>query len=123
MHVPDLAGLYLEDSYVLAISETPRRLSFMLDAVLTPAHPRYRAPLPGEQHCYATGVLIFEGITTIEWIRRSPLRSVDAAGNVDVGNIDSLTVDGASWRIEGDWGQVRLLSTSTPSFVNTGGHA
>lgn len=71
MHVPDLAGLYLEDSYVLAISETPRRLSFMLDAVLTPAHPRYRAPLPGEQHCYATGVLIFEGITTIEWIRRS----------------------------------------------------
>ena len=29
---PDLAGVYLEDSFVLAIDETPTALSFRLEA-------------------------------------------------------------------------------------------
>ena len=36
---PGLAGVYLEDSYVLGISEVPGQLTFDLDAVLTPGSP------------------------------------------------------------------------------------
>lgn len=46
--LPELAGVYLEDSYVLSIDEAPRRFSFTLDAVLTPEHPRYHRPVPGD---------------------------------------------------------------------------
>lgn len=45
----DLAHVYFEDSYVLAIDETPDSLSFKLDLVLTPSHPRYHEPRADEQ--------------------------------------------------------------------------
>lgn len=36
---PDLSGVYLEDSYVLVISESTGQVVFHLDAVLTPSTP------------------------------------------------------------------------------------
>jgi hypothetical protein len=44
---PGLAGVYLEDSYVLDISETAGQVVFRLDAVVTPEHQAYRSPHPG----------------------------------------------------------------------------
>ncbi|MGB7234558.1 MAG: hypothetical protein WBD41_01125 [Rhodococcus sp. (in: high G+C Gram-positive bacteria)] len=44
-----LAGVYLEDSYVLSISEAPSEFTFALDAVLTADSPRYAPPKPDEQ--------------------------------------------------------------------------
>ena len=44
---PGLAGVYLEDSYVLDISEAAGQVVFRLDAVLTPEHQAYRSPHPG----------------------------------------------------------------------------
>lgn len=52
---PDLAGVLLEDSWVLDIAPSERAVSFQLDVVLTPDHPRHRPPTTGEQHCYLTG--------------------------------------------------------------------
>lgn len=54
-----LADIYLEDSYVLEILEEPGKLTFKLDAVLTPEDPAYQPPRPGEQYCYRTGRLVF----------------------------------------------------------------
>lgn len=56
---PQLDGVYLEDSFVLGISEIAGELSFKLEAVLTPQHPNYHEPLPGTQYCYADGELLF----------------------------------------------------------------
>jgi hypothetical protein len=48
----DLAGVYLEDSWVLELAPSEDGLVLRLDVVLTPEHPLYEAPKPGEQHCY-----------------------------------------------------------------------
>jgi hypothetical protein len=45
---PGLAGVFLEDSYVLGISESSEQVVFHLDAVLTPEHPAYHSPRAGE---------------------------------------------------------------------------
>ncbi|MGE2832690.1 hypothetical protein [Mycobacterium sp. SMC-4] len=105
---PGLAGVYLEDSYVLGISELPGRLIFTLDAVLTPESPAYREPRQDEQYCYAPASLVFPDVERIEWIARSDRYFTDAAGEKDLGNIDVLgrAVD---WFVaEGDWGRVRV---------------
>jgi hypothetical protein len=57
--LPGLDGVYLEDSFVLGIGETSNQLVFDLDAVLTPSHPSYAPPHPGEQYCYRRGELLF----------------------------------------------------------------
>jgi hypothetical protein len=113
-------GVYLADSYVLAISDRPGRLSFQLEAVLTLNHPAFHDPHPDEQHCYARGDLVFDDTTATEWIRRSPTRFVDAAGEVDLGNIDSLISDGDTYLAEGDWGSVRIHTRTAPRFELSG---
>ena len=107
---PELAGVYLEDSYVLAISEIPGKLVFSLDAVLTPESPAYEAPRPGEQYCYAAGTLIFEGVHDVDWVNRNQNTFTDASGEEDFGNIDILRMEGTSIVAEGDWGEVRIVS-------------
>lgn len=107
---PSLAGVYLEDSYVLAISETGGQLTFDLDAVLTPESQAYHPPLPGEHYCYANGRLIFPNVTSIEWVKRYDTHNTDASGQEDLGNVDILTVEEEAFVAEGDWGRVRILS-------------
>jgi hypothetical protein len=115
---PGLAGIYLEDSYVLDIAETPGQLTFTLDAVLTPESPAYRAPRPGEHHCYALGRLVFSDALRIEWERRTAAWYTDAEGEKDLGNIDDLMVEGEAFVAEGDWGKVRLVAAQ-PRFEIT----
>ncbi|MGV9800590.1 hypothetical protein ACWDTP_21335 [Mycobacterium sp. NPDC003449] len=113
---PTLKGIYLEDSYVLAIIDEPGVFAFKLEAVLTPEHPRYHNPRPGEQYCYADGYLIFRDVSRVDWLERSSSRSVDAAGDEDLGNIDGLTTDGGAFITQGDWGRVRIASGTQPRF-------
>lgn len=111
-----LAGVYLEDSYVLSISEVPDRFVFSLDAVLTPESPRYEPPKPDEQYCYALGLLVFDQVTAVRWVTRSPQQFTDADGAVDLGNIDSLSYDGDVYTAEGDWGCVEIHAMAEPRF-------
>lgn len=115
---PGLTGVYLEDSYVLGIAEAPGRLTFKLEAVLTPESPVYHPARPGEQYCYASGSLVFAGASRIEWERRTAAHYTDADGEEDLGNIDILAVDGESLVVEGDWGRVRIVG-SQPHFEIT----
>ena len=94
MKLPGLAGIYPEDSYVLAIHQCEARFAFELEAVLTPESPAYVPPRPGEQYCYAMATLVFPNVTAVEWIRRSGRHYPDAAGEEDLGNIDLLDVEG-----------------------------
>lgn len=112
--LPDLAGIYLEDSYVLDITENPGTLTFRMELVLTERHPSYHPPQPGEQYCYARGSLRFEDATGIEWLERSPHVYTDAGGEEDLGNIDHLTSEDGRWRAGGDWGSVVVHTTRPP---------
>ena len=108
MKLPGLAGIYLEDSYVLAIHQCEARFAFELEAVLTPESPAYVPPRPGEQYCYAMATLVFPNVTAVEWIRRSGRHYTDAAGEEDLGNIGLLDVEGDMFTADGDWGRVRI---------------
>ncbi|MGA9873883.1 MAG: hypothetical protein WBQ44_22430 [Rhodococcus sp. (in: high G+C Gram-positive bacteria)] len=112
-----LADVYLEDSYVLSILEAPGELAFALDAVLTPESPRYQPPKPDEQYCYALGRLVFAQVTASTWVYRSTQQYTDAAGDVDLGNIDFLSFDQGVYVAEGDWGRVEIHSATEPRFV------
>jgi hypothetical protein len=112
---PGLAGVFLEDSYVLGISESSEQVVFHLDADLTPEHPAYHPPRPGEHYCYANGRLAFPDVTRVIWLSRSSSHYTDASGAKDLGNIDILTVDGDAFFAEGDWGAVRIAGAQ-PRF-------
>jgi hypothetical protein len=112
---PGLAGVLVEESYVLDISESPDQLVFHLDAVLTPEHSAYHSPRPGEHYCYAKGRLIFPDVTRVEWLRRNGSHYTDASGEEDLGNIDILNMEGGAFVAGGDWGAVRI-SGALPRF-------
>jgi hypothetical protein len=114
---PDLANVYLEDSYVLAIDEAPHSLTFTLEVVLTPEHPRYHTPLPGEQYCYVDGFLTLNGVREIEWLSRSANAFTDASGEEDLGNIDTFRQDVDYFDIVGDWGHVHVFAIVPPTLV------
>jgi hypothetical protein len=117
----NLAWVYLEDSYVLDIVEKPDTVAFKLDAVLTPADPNYHDPKAGEYYCYAKGTLLFSKVLKVEWEsdKRSSARTADPSGEVDMGNIDLLTLEKGSFVVEGDWGRVRIYTPSEPRFQHS----
>jgi len=117
----DLANVYLEDSFVLAIDEKPGALSFKLEVALTPGHPLYHQPRPDEQHCYVDAMLTIGEVARIEWVTRSSRTSRDATGEEDLGNIDSLRQLDDHYEITGDWGHVRVYSSAAPQLTFTAG--
>jgi hypothetical protein len=101
----DLAGVYLEDSWVLELAQTDHELAFRIDAVLTPAHPGYEPAKPGEQHCYRRGWLRVRG-DQIDTHLSGSSPATDATGEEDYGNVDAFVFDPTNdhWLLEGDWG-------------------
>jgi hypothetical protein len=118
--LPGLQSVYLEDSYVTEIVETPDRLAFDLDAVLTEDHPLYQAPAPGEQYCYRPAQLIFPNVRRVSWLEHHLRPSTDAAGEVDYGNIDVFYKDDDTYHLEGDWGTVEVVSDPPVLVVREG---
>jgi hypothetical protein len=107
-----LQAVYFEDSYVLGIREWNGVIDFLLDLVLTPQHPLYAPPAPGQQHCYRPARLRFPHVTRAEWAQRVIVPARDANGDVDYGNIDKLERRERGYDVAGDWGSVRIESAS-----------
>ena len=107
----DWAGLgevYLEDSFVLDIEESAGELRFRMEIVLREGHPAFKDPPALEQYCFAPGTLVFHGTKDILWSERNEVKSVDAAGESDLGNIDQLYLEEGRYHLKGDWGVVML---------------
>jgi len=108
----DLAHAYLEDSWVLGISQSASALIFTLDLVLTPTHPAFRPPRPNEMHCYRRATMRLDSESPIQIHRSSAPPAVDATGEMDYGNIDTFRpIDGAAsitWELTGEWGTARV---------------
>jgi hypothetical protein len=102
-----LANVYLEDSWVLALRSSETELTFDFDAVLTEGHPAYRGPAPGEQYDYRRARLTLHGSVSCALSGAPP--TSDATRTTDLGNIDSWTVDGAGLSLlSGGWGEARI---------------
>jgi hypothetical protein len=105
----DLAGIYLEDSWVLGIEESCIALVFLLDAVLTPDHRAYQPPKPGEQQCWRRAKLHITSDSAIYFRRATAPPAVDASGEPDHGHIDSFRAvrdeQRLVWELAGDWGE------------------
>lgn len=116
----DLAEIYLEDSWVLDVTATEHGVSFRLDAVLTPAHPGYHPPAPGEQQCYQLATLRVTSTKRSLLTRSDVPAAIDASGELDLGNIDVFSAvdwDGEdAWQFSGNWGE---LLTVEPSVAIT----
>ena len=109
--IPGLAGLLLEESYVIDIEAHPGRIVFAMDLVLTVDHPEYRDPLPGEQYCYRSGELRFHGVSRATWGGQGQPPAKDSSGEIDYGNIDTFEWDPAGVVLEGGWGRMEVVAT------------
>jgi hypothetical protein len=114
--IPGFEHVYLEDSFVLDIEIRYRHIRFSMDLVLTPGHPEYRAPEVGEHHCYRRGRIDFDDVTEVHWVGQIGPPALDAAGEADLGGIDSFISRGKSFALEGDWGQMEIVS-SPPTVI------
>ena len=102
----DLAGVYLEDSWVLELAPSDHGLSFRLETVLTPEHPLYTPPKPGKRHCYRLAWLSVEGEAPPDIRLKGSRPAIDATGEPDYGHVDSFAFNPTEnrWELEGDWG-------------------
>ncbi|MCT9081144.1 hypothetical protein [Streptomyces fulvoviolaceus] len=110
---PQLGGfehVHLEDSFVLGIEATPARLTLDVELVLTPQHPAYRSPAPGEQNCYARATIEFRNVRNLNWTGQGTPPATDVSGEKDYGGIDALSRSGAVFHLEGDWGAIDMTS-------------
>jgi hypothetical protein len=112
----DLAGIYLEDSWALDVAPTQHEVAFQLDAVLTPEHPEYRPPAPGEQHCYRRARLTVASPQRSRLHRSDAPPAIDASGEPDFGNIESFSAvdwEGEmAWELSGSWGDLVVVEPS-----------
>lgn len=109
-----LSSVYLEDSYVMDVRVTRDTVTFVLEAVLADDHPRYQSPRPGEHYCYVSASLIFCDVVSLRWLGEKSRVFTDAAGEQDMGNIDSLKWENDRWRAVGDWGEVLIVTDEPP---------
>jgi hypothetical protein len=115
--LPGLEALYLEDSYVLGVRESPSEVRFELEAVLTEDHPSWSPPRPNEQYAYRRVDLVFPNPGQIEWVEKAMTPFQDATGEIDYGNIDSFEWQTDLYDLHGDWGHIRIES-DTPVVVD-----
>jgi hypothetical protein len=105
----DLAGVVLEDTWVLDIDVSATVVVFKLDAALTPEHPAYRLARPDETHCYRRATLTVRSDAAIHVRRSMAPPATDASGKRDYGHIDTLHLAADHrpelWELAGDWGE------------------
>ena len=115
--IPNFADVLLEESWVLKIAETEDSLRFEMELVLTSNNPRFVPPGPDELYCTAMGDIEFWAITDRLWVKRTNLFSRDATGEIDFGNIDSLTFEGDTYVMFGDGGELRVQTPLPPTLT------
>ena len=103
-----LEEILLEETFVLDIEARPGQVGFLVEFVLTPRHPRYTRPRPGEVFCFRRGQLSFKDVSECYWLEQGLRPARDSSGEFDYGNIDSFEWEDNQFVLEGDWGTMRL---------------
>ena len=105
---PELAELYLEDSFVLAVRVDHGEVAMEVDFVLREGHARYTQPGEVEQYCYQRGLLKFEGVKSASWNMPSAPPATDATGEADFGGIDEYVISDDVHRLVGEFGELTI---------------
>jgi hypothetical protein len=109
--LPGFDGYYFEDGWVLGLYASDREFLIDIDAVLTPRHPDFGPPNPGDKYRYRRVAVRFPNVRDLEWIKPLDLRgTLDPDGTVDYGNIDFFVRSGDVSRLGGKWGEVAVTS-------------
>jgi hypothetical protein len=108
----EIAEMLLEESYVLHVEATPGQLALSILFALTDKHPAYEPPGPDSYLCYRRGVMVFSGVTRLVWADQGIPPSHDATGELDYGNVDSMTWDDDTYRLEGSVGMLEVVARS-----------
>ena len=116
--IPGLDVLYLEDSWVLDVSESEAELRFELEAVLTEAHPNWSPPKEGEQYAYRRVGLVFPQPNRVHWLDKTMRPNSYLDGTVDYGNIDTFVWGPGQYELSGSWGHVQIES-EPPTVVES----
>ena len=110
--------IYLEDSFVLRIDETPNVLTFFLEFVLNEKHPLFSPPKQDEVYCYQNGYIVFSNLKKSIWRERNMKVFKDAEGKTDLGNIDLMFYKDGNTYLYGDWGEVEIWSDTPKLFFD-----
>jgi hypothetical protein len=109
-----LRGIDLTDSWVLSWNQREGILEFIVEFSLWPESPLYRRPKIDEWTCYRRGVLRFDGVTTVEGLKKESEVgfSTDPDGSKDFGNIETFEEGADGIRLSGDFGCVLVRCSS-----------
>jgi hypothetical protein len=108
-------GIYLEDSYLLTIEETPSKIVFFLETVVLENHKLYSKP-DNEHFCYRKAKMIFSNYLSLNWIEKIMKPIVDLDQSIDYGNIDVFYKENNRYYLEGEWGKLEIISMNEPSI-------
>lgn len=110
--IDDLKNIFLEDSFVLNITEKNNEILYDVELVLTENHPLYSEPLETEMYCYRKGALLFKGVSSVIWGNRSEKYFIDKNDETDYGNIDCFCFSENNFSLSGDWGAISFTANS-----------
>ena len=105
-----LEHVYLEDSWVLDIQTEPDSVEISVETVLTESHPQYSDPPPNKQYCYRNGRIRFQNAKRIIWINKSMIPNIEPGSPPDYGNIDVFYFSEGSYHLNGEWGELEIVS-------------
>jgi hypothetical protein len=116
--IKQLSDIYLEDSYVINISENNNSLTFFLEFVLTEKNIKYSPPKEGETYCYKKGQLIFRNLNEIKWLEKNLQAFSSINDAIDYGNIDTFFQEDGIFYLSGDWGDVQIIGGSVDLMIS-----
>jgi hypothetical protein len=108
--------IYLEDSYVLDITEFDHGIEFTVEVVLTEQHEMYRKPNKGIQYCYCEGIMRFPRARSIHWIEKTMRKIIDISGEIDYGNIHVFYEEEGRYFLAGEWGVI-WIGSDPPTLI------
>jgi hypothetical protein len=109
--IPQIEHFVLEESWVLDIAASPGRLVIRIELVFDKDHPDLKPAPVGDVYYTREGILSFEGVSRLEWIDQGARPSLDATGELDYGNIDSMSWEDERYELEGDFGTIILTAS------------
>jgi hypothetical protein len=108
--IPGFEELGLEDSWVMGIQEDASGIVFDVDFALCANHRLFAPPLPNEVNSFRRGRMRCAEPSSVIWYRKTMTPNYDLTGEADFGNFDSFYFSGDCFHLDGDWGEIEVVS-------------
>ncbi|MEL7190590.1 MAG: hypothetical protein AAGK17_13635 [Pseudomonadota bacterium] len=110
IHLPDLDGFYLEDSYLLGFMAVGKDIRLNALFALNSDHPSFETPKDGEAHCYREGYILIESPTQIETKPGRTTILADPDGSLDLGSIELHKRPSGGYFLVTDWFEASFVT-------------